>query len=81
MITKTKYLIIVLLTFVFTGCLTDIVLKDYIDKSAPFQLNVNQTDPETGLTTTRTFELPVNSEKWIKLIDWAENNTDLKVYF
>ncbi len=76
MITKTKYLIIILLTFVFTGCSADIELKDYIDKSAPFQLIINQTDVETGLTTRKTIELIVNSEKWKKLIEWEENNKD-----
>jgi flagellar hook assembly protein FlgD len=71
---ETKYLIITLLTFVFTSCSTNVELENYIDKSAPFQLTIYQLDSETGLTTSKKTELSVKSEKWKKLIEWIEKN-------
>ena len=69
-----KYLIILLLTFVFIGCSTEIELKDYINISAPFQLTINHEDSISGLTSSKTIVLIENSEKWKKLIEWVENN-------
>ena len=76
MIIKTKYLIFILVSFILIGCSTDIELKKYIDKSAPFQLNIYQTNLETGQTTMKTIELSVNSEKWKRLIEWTESNKE-----
>ena len=71
---ESNYIVIILITIVFSRCSADIELENYIDKSAPFQLNINQTDPETGYTVIKTIELPVNSKKWKRLIEWAETN-------
>ncbi len=73
---KTIYLIIIILVFVFSNCSTDIELGDYIDKSTPFQLTINQIDSTTGLTTGNTIILGVNSEKWKKIIEWGEVNKE-----
>jgi len=73
---KTKYLILILSVIFFTGCSTDLELENYIDKSSPFQLTINQTNLSTGLTTGKTEDLDVNSVKWRKLIRWIDNNKE-----
>ncbi len=73
---KTTYLILILLVIVFTGCSTDLQLGNYMDKTTPFQLTINQTDLSTGLTTGKMEELKVNSVKWSKIIEWGEKNKE-----
>ncbi len=75
-IDKTKYLILILSVIFFTSCSTDLELGNYIDKSSPFQLTINQTNLNTGLTTGKTEDLDVNSVKWSKIIEWVDNNKE-----
>lgn len=75
-IDKTKYLILILSAIFFTSCSTDLELGNYIDKSSPFQLTINQTNLNTGLTTGKTEDLDVNSVKWSKIIEWVDNNKE-----
>ncbi len=51
-------------------------LNEVIDQKSPFTLSISTVNPETGLSTNETEEIKVNSEKWIKLVDFAKNNLD-----
>ena len=64
------------LSLAMTSCQTDLELNDVIDQKSPFTLTIRTVDPKTGLSSNETEELKVNSEKWIKLIDFAKNNLD-----
>ena len=65
---------LLILTLILLSCSTDVELEDYLDMSAPFNLTINTTNSETGLTDSNSETLEVNSEKWKKLIDWGKNN-------
>ena len=65
---------LLILTLILLSCSTNVKLEDYLDMSAPFNLNINTTNSETGLTDSNSKTLEVNSEKWKKLIDWGKNN-------
>ena len=58
-----------------TSCTSQINFYDFIDKNAPLELRINKYDSMTGLTSTQQLEIPVNSDKFIKLERWANNNT------
>lgn len=58
-----------------TSCQTDLDL-DIIDQNSSFTLTIRTVDPETGLSSNETEEIEVNSEKWIKLVDFAKNNME-----
>ena len=65
---------LLILTLILLSCSTNVKLEDYLDMSAPFNLTINTTNSETGLTDSNSKTLEVNSEKWKKLIDWGKNN-------
>ena len=65
-----------ILSLAMISCQTDLELNDVIDQKSPFTLIISTVDPETGLSSNETEEIEVNSEKWIKLIDFAKNNLD-----
>ncbi len=61
---------------VFSGCSTYINISEYINKNAPLNLTINKKDNTTGLTTSNHFEIAIHSDKYQKLIEWGNNNTD-----
>jgi hypothetical protein len=65
-----------ILTSIFSGCGTDFNIAEYINKNVPLKLTINKMDTSTGLTTSDHFELPINSEKYKKIIEWGNKNTD-----
>jgi len=71
----------ILLLFMFfnicilTSCSSQININEYIDKNAPMKLRTNKIDSLTGFTSTEQLEIPVNSDKFILLTQWADNNT------
>ncbi|HEY4799679.1 MAG TPA: hypothetical protein VII99_11425 [Bacteroidia bacterium] len=65
-----------ILTLLLTGCSIDININDYIDKNAPLKLTIKKTDNSTGLTIADNFEIAVGSDKYKKLIQWGNENTD-----
>lgn len=69
-------IIALILTLAMTSCQTNLELNDVIDQKSPFNLTIRTVDPETGLSSNETEEIEVNSEKWIKLVDFAKNNMD-----
>ena len=69
-------IITLILSLAMTSCQTDLELNDVIDQKTSFTLIITTVDPETGLSSNETEEIEVNSEKWIKLIDFAKNNLD-----
>ena len=64
------------MSLAMTSCQTDLDLNDVIDQKSPFTLTIRTVNPETGLSSNETEEIKVNSEKWIKLVDFAKNNLD-----
>lgn len=60
---------------ILTSCSSQININKYIDKNAPLELRINKIDSLTGFTSTEQLEIPVNSDKFIQLTQWADNNT------
>jgi hypothetical protein len=65
-----------ILTSIFSGCRTDFNISEYINKRAPLKLTINKKNNSTGLTTSSNFEITVNSDKYQKIIEWGNKNTD-----
>ena len=59
---------VLILTLILSSCSTGVELENYLDMSAPFNLTINTTNSETGLTDSNSETLEVNSAKWKKLI-------------
>jgi len=68
--------ITLILTLAITSCQTYLEINDVIDQKSPFTLTIRTVDSETGLSSNETEEIEVNSEKWVKLVDFAKNNVD-----
>jgi hypothetical protein len=61
---------------VFTSCNTTVNINDYIDKNATFTLTARKTDTITGLSTSDSFVVAVNSDKYKNIIQWGNENTN-----
>ncbi len=59
-----------------TSCQSDLDIKDIIDQEANLLLTTSSVDSETSFSTNETEEIKVNSEKWNKLLSFAESNMD-----
>jgi|GEM_PF-5903975 len=59
--------------YLLTGCNSSINLSDHINKSVPINLTVNSID-STGFTKSTRTTIAINSEKYLKLIEWLDNN-------
>ena len=55
---------------ILTSCSSQININEYIDKNAPLKLKFDKID-----SSTEQLEIPVNSDKFIQLAQWADNNT------
>ena len=63
---------------VLTGCTSKINFNEYIDKNLPLELKIQKNYLSTDSTMperSEQFEIPANSDKFVKLTQWAENNT------
>lgn len=69
-------IISLILTLVITSCQNSLELNDLIDQTKPFKLTVMKGDSGIILKSKGTEEIKVNSEKWIKLIDFLKENVD-----
>ncbi len=58
-----------------TSCNTNINFNEYIDKNLPLELRIQKNYLSADSTKTERLEIPSNSDKFIKLTQWAENNT------
>tara|TARA_Y100000588_G_scaffold390455_1_gene496012 strand:- start:117 stop:521 length:405 start_codon:yes stop_codon:yes gene_type:complete len=67
-------IITLILSLAMTSCQTDLELNDVIDQKSPFSFTIRTVDLETGLSSNETEEIKVNSEKWIKLVNFVKNN-------
>ena len=72
--TNIIFIIIVLLTI--TSCSTEISIEKYVDLNSSLTLTVNKTNDQTGLTESETKTIEPKSEKFIKLINWSNDNLD-----
>ena len=61
-------------TFMLVSCSSSININDYIDRSSPFDLTINSRDTATGFTQSLQSKITVNSDKYLKLINWLEKN-------
>ena len=61
--------------FVLTSCSTNIDFNEYIDKNLPLELKIQRNYLSTGSTIPERIEIAPNSDKFIKLTHWIENNT------
>ena len=58
-----------------TSCTTNINFNEYIDKNLPLELKIQKNYLSTDSTMPERIQIPANSDKFIKLTQWAENNT------
>lgn len=61
---------------VFSSCSTYINISEYINKNAPLKITINKKDNANGLTTSDHFEIAIHSDKFKKIIEWGNKNTD-----
>jgi hypothetical protein len=61
---------------IFSSCQSDIVFDDIIDFDSPFVMIETRKDSISGLSNLKTDTIAVNSEKWLKLIDFTKDNVD-----
>ena len=57
-----------------TSCTSSISIRNYIDRNSPFILTINSIDTKTGFTQSTQHTIPVNSNKFVKLMNWFLNN-------
>lgn len=69
-------IITLILSLAITSCQTDLELNDVIDQKSAFTLTIRTVDPKTRLSSNETEEIKVNSDKWVKLVDFAKNQMD-----
>ena len=60
---------------ILTSCSSQININEFIDKNEPLELKINKIDSLTGFTSTEQLKIPANSDKFIQLTQWADNNT------
>ena len=60
--------------FVLTSCTTNIDFNEYIDKNLPLELKIQKNYLSTDSTMPKRIEIAPNSDKFIKLTHWTENN-------
>lgn len=63
---------LLILTFIISNQKSDININEYIDRNVPLKLKTEPID----LTGQNTFDIPVNSDKYEKIIDWGNKNTE-----
>jgi hypothetical protein len=73
---RTNIIFIILSLLTITSCSTEVNIEKYVDLNSTLTLTVNKTNDQTGLTESETRKIEPNSEKFKKLIDWANNNLD-----
>jgi hypothetical protein len=59
---------ILLNIFLATNCASKLNITDYINTNEPLTLTLNE-------SSYKKVQIPVQSEKYMKLMKWAENNT------
>jgi hypothetical protein len=73
---RTNIIFTILALLTILSCSTEISIEKYIDLNSTLTLTINKTNDQTGLTESETRKIEPNSEKFKKLIDWANNNLD-----
>jgi len=72
----TNIILIFFFLLTITSCSTEISIEKYVDLNSNLTLTVNRTNETTGLTESETKIIEPRSEKFKKLINWANNNLD-----
>jgi|JI10StandDraft_1071094.scaffolds.fasta_scaffold350689_1 hypothetical protein len=70
-----RNLFFIIYIFVLASCTTNINFNEYIDKNLPLELIIQKNYFSTDKTMPERIVIPSNSDKFIKLTQWAENNT------
>ena len=71
-----KVIFTIIAILILSSCQSDIVFDKIIDFNAPFTMIVTNVDSISGLSNFKTETIAVNSEKWLKFIDFAKENVD-----
>ena len=69
-----RYMVILLITCVLTSCSTQINFSEYIDKNKPLEMMIMKYDSLSQNTKLIKLSIPANSDKYKRLIEWAEKN-------
>ena len=73
---RTNIFLTIISLLTITGCSTEISIEKYVDLNSTLTLTINKTNDQTGLTESETKIIEPKSEKFLQLIDWANNNID-----
>ncbi len=73
---RTNIILTIITLLTISSCSTEISIEKYIDLNSTLTLTINKTNDQTGLTKSETRKIEPNSEKFKKLIDWANKNLD-----
>lgn len=69
-----KKLFLISLLFFLARCSSDVNIFEYVDKNSDLKISV--LDNNTNLLHRRETEIQINSDKYSRLLKWADNNTD-----
>lgn len=67
-------IIALILSLIMTSYQTDLELNDVIDQKSSFTLTIKSVDSKMELSPNETEKIEVNSEKWIKPVDFVKDN-------
>jgi hypothetical protein len=73
---RTNIILTIISLLTITSCSTEISIEKYVDLNSTLTLTVNKTNDQTGLTESETKIIEPKSEKFLQLIEWANNNLD-----
>lgn len=71
---KASYLLVVLTILILSGCQKDLLIEEIIDFTSPFELSERVVNEAEGISSIKRSPIEVDSEKWLKLVDFAKNN-------
>ena len=63
------------LLLTISSCSNQIHFTKYIDSDSSLELTINKIDDKTGLTESEKKIIDPKSEKFIKFINWCNNNS------
>ena len=67
-----RFLVLSVFLTILGSCSTSININDYIDKNQPIELTIRTTD---SVIHYESFVIPINSDKYNKIIQWGNENT------
>jgi len=74
MVKQRNLTIVLLITCFLSSCSRQINICDYIDNAKPLEMTIIKADKLAQFDTIKKIMIPSNSDKYLRLIQWAECN-------